>query len=57
MVAVADVIEAVVVAIPFCVVTAAAGFAYAAPAPDIEGRSALEVYDGGGGDDDGGIVV
>jgi len=57
MVAVPEVIAAVVAAIPFCVAAAAAEFAYAAPAPDIEERSALELYDGGGEDDDGGIVV
>ena len=45
-------------AIPFCAGTAAAEFAYAAvPAPDIEGRSALELYDGAGEDDDDGIAV
>jgi len=49
----------VVAAIPFCAGTAAAEFAYAAaaPAPDIEGRSAFELYDGDGEDDDDGIVV
>ena len=57
MVAVAGVIAAVVAAIPFCVAAAAAEFAYAAPAPDIEERSALELYDGGGEDDDGGGIV
>lgn len=46
-----------VAAIPFCVAAAAAEFANAAPAPDVEEHSALELYDGGGEDDDGGIVV
>ena len=52
---VAEVVAAAEAAIPFCAAAAAAEFAYAAPAPDIEERSALDVYDGGGEDDDGGI--
>lgn len=56
MVAVAEVVAAVEAAIPFCAAAAAAEFAYVAPAPDIEERSALDVYNGGGEDDGGGIV-
>jgi len=48
----------VVAAIPFCAGAGAAEFAYAvAPAPDIEGRPSLELYDGAGEDDDDGIAV
>ena len=50
-------VDAAAVAIfPFCAATAAAGteLAYAVPAPGIEERSALELYDG---DDDDVVVV
>jgi len=47
----------VVAAIPFCAGACAAEFAHVVvPAPDIQGRPALELYDCGGEDDDYGVV-
>jgi len=55
MVAVVEDIVVAITGFPFCV-AAAVGIelAYAAPAPDIEVRSALELYDG---DDDEDNIV
>jgi hypothetical protein len=53
MVAVVEDVVVVVAGFPFCVAaTVGIELAYAAPAPDIEVRSALELYDGDGEDDD-----
>jgi hypothetical protein len=53
MVAIVEDVVVAVAGFPFCA-AAAVGIelVYAAPAPDIEVRSALELYDGGDDDDD-----